>query len=259
MKFLEHHYGPNVHILNSSFANGVLAQLCSPNTFQPQVNSLVETLYKILLTTVLDKEFTHIKTETETRMSQTHPDCKLITTQIENSQKCIVVNLARAGTWPSHLCYENLHFALKPENIRQDHIFAARVTNPDHHVTGAELGMSKIGGGKDKSIVLIPDPMGATGSTVISALDYYKSKVEGQAVKFIAMHLIITPEYLKNVLKKHPDLCIFALRLDRGLSTKAALNAVPGTIWEEEKGLNANDYIVPGGGGFGEIMNNAFV
>jgi uracil phosphoribosyltransferase len=34
---------------------------------------------------------------------------------------------------------------------------------------------------------------------------------------------------------------------------------IPGTFWDEERGLNEKQYIVPGGGGFGEIMNNSFV
>ena len=29
--------------------------------------------------------------------------------------------------------------------------------------------------------------------------------------------------------------------------------------WEKERGLDDKQYIVPGGGGFGEIMNNAYV
>ena len=59
--------------------------------------------------------------------------------------------------------------------------------------------------------------------------------------------------------KNHPEVTVYAIRLDRGLSNDKVLNSVPGTFWDEEKGLNDNDYIVPGGGGFGEIMNNAFV
>jgi len=34
---------------------------------------------------------------------------------------------------------------------------------------------------------------------------------------------------------------------------------VPGTHWDRERGLDDKQYIVPGGGGFGEIMNNAYV
>jgi hypothetical protein len=57
----------------------------------------------------------------------------------------------------------------------------------------------------------------------------------------------------------HPQAEIFAVRLDRGLSAPDVLRAVPGERWDEENGLDAHDYIVPGGGGFGELMNNAYV
>ena len=36
-------------------------------------------------------------------------------------------------------------------------------------------------------------------------------------------------------------------------------HAVPGERWEEETGLNERQYIVPGAGGLGEIINNSFV
>jgi hypothetical protein len=37
------------------------------------------------------------------------------------------------------------------------------------------------------------------------------------------------------------------------------LATVPGTHWAEEKGLDEHQYIVPGAGGVGEILNNAWV
>jgi hypothetical protein len=45
--------------------------------------------------------------------------------------------------------------------------------------------------------------------------------------------------------------------LDRGLSPTDVLATVPGERWAEERGLNDRQYIVPGAGGVGEIMNNA--
>ena len=108
-------------------------------------------------------------------------------------------------------------------------------------------------------MVFFPDPMGATGNTIVTAIDHYKTKVEGPAARFVALHLIVTPEYLRRVLTAHPDVMIYALRLDRGLSPRQVLETTPGTHWDQEKGLNDKDYIVPGGGGFGEIMNNSFV
>jgi uracil phosphoribosyltransferase len=88
-------------------------------------------------------------------------------------------------------------------------------------------------------------------------VDLYKT--QGKARKYIALHCIVTPEYLKRVKQAHPDLIIYAVRLDRGLSSTDVLKSVPGTHWDQERGLNDKQYIVPGGGGFGEVLNNAYV
>jgi uracil phosphoribosyltransferase len=52
---------------------------------------------------------------------------------------------------------------------------------------------------------------------------------------------------------------VYALRVDRGLSPPEVLATVPGTRWSEERGLDEHQYIVPGAGGVGEILNNAWV
>jgi uracil phosphoribosyltransferase len=101
--------------------------------------------------------------------------------------------------------------------------------------------------------------MAATGSSLVSALDHYKTRLDGKPGRCITMHLIATPEYLRNVLKAHPDTLVYALRLDRGLSPDDVLDTVPGTRWDEERGLDDHQYIVPGAGGVGEILNNAWV
>ncbi len=256
---ITHHYGPQVHILDNSYLNGLLAKLCSAETVQPEINHLVEMLYSHLLTSVMNDQFPQEQVTIPTRMAQYHPDKKLTTTRLKKDQKVISVNLARAGTYPSHICFNALHYAIAPQYLRQDHIFASRAVDVAQKVTGTDIGGTKIGGDKEGAIILFPDPMGATGNTLISAIDTYKNYVQGKSHKMIALHLILTPEYLKNVLTHHPDVLVYALRLDRGLSTEAALNSAPGKMWDQEKGLNDKDYIVPGGGGFGEIMNNSFV
>lgn len=254
-----HKYGPQVHLLDSPFMSGALAKLSAPETVQPEINRLVEKLYRHLLIATVDGEFAKERFSVATRMAGAHPNQSLTGERIAPTQKAVVVNLARAGTWPSHLCYEELHTVLPAANLRQDHIMAARMTDTSHHVTGTQFGGMKIGGDVKDSFVLFPDPMGATGNTLVTTIDYYKAKIEGPARKYVALHLIVTPEYLKRVLTAHPDVAIYALRLDRGLSPKAVLDTVPGTQWDLEKGLNEMDYIVPGAGGVGEIMNNSFV
>ena len=157
----------------------------------------------------------------------------------------VSVNLARAGTLPSHICYTALNYFMDPRKVRQDHISIGRTTDEQEQVTGSRVSGHKIGGTVDSAIVLFP------------AVDLFKS--HGKARKYIALHCIVTPEYLKKVRAKHPDLIIYAIRLDRGLSPKDVLDSVPGTHWDRERGLNDKHYIVPGGGGFGEILNNAYV
>jgi uracil phosphoribosyltransferase len=56
-----------------------------------------------------------------------------------------------------------------------------------------------------------------------------------------------------------PSVIVYALRLDRGLSSPDILDTVPGTHWDQEKGLNPKQYIVPGAGGLGEVINNSYV
>jgi uracil phosphoribosyltransferase len=107
--------------------------------------------------------------------------------------------------------------------------------------------------------MLIPDPMGATGSTVSRVLHHYRKEVTGTARRVVAVHLIVTPEYLRHVCKNHPEVQVYALRLDRGLSSPEVLATVPGARWDEERGLTDHHYIVPGGGGLGEVLNNSYV
>lgn len=256
---MEHRYGPQVHILNDVFLTTVLAQLGSPETHQPKLNTLITFLYRRLLETVVNDEFPVRQMELPTRMTSYYAEQKFRGKIIDPLQKVVCVNLARAGTVPSHVCYEHLNYVLQPEGVRQDHVFASRITGPKDQVTGAHLGNAKIGGGIDDAIVLFPDPMGATGNTLVSALNHYKNDIKGKAHKFIALHLIITPEYIKRVTAAHPDLIVYALRLDRGLSSAKALDSVPGTHPDEERGLDDRQYIVPGAGGLGEVLNNSFV
>lgn len=258
-KEIEHLYGANVHIIDNPFSAGLLAELCHPDTYQPNINRIVELLYHQLISVVSVNEFNRESFREVSRMTTSHPEQFIQGERIIKSQKAVTVNLARAGTFPSHICYQFLHHILEPRYIRQDHIFAARKTNENDTVTGAEFGGMKIGGDVKDSVVILPDPMGATGSTMVNSIGHYKTHIEGPARKYIALNLIVTPEYIKNLTTAHPEVVIYCLRLDRGLSTQAALNSIPGKLWNEERGLNDHQYIVPGGGGFGELLNNSFV
>jgi uracil phosphoribosyltransferase len=178
---------------------------------------------------------------------------------IDEDTKAVTVGIARAGTMPSQVVYDLLNDVLDPQGVRQDHLFMSRATDAAGRVTGTTWHDAKIGRDVEGRILLFPDPMGATGSSMISAITHYKTRLEGTPGRCITMHLIVTPEYVKNLLAAHPDTVIYALRLDRGLSPNDVLSTVPGTRWSEERGLDEHQYIVPGAGGVGELLNNAWV
>ena len=46
---LKHLYGPNVHLVGNPYLLSQLATLCAKDTYQPQVNRLVRTLYTDLV------------------------------------------------------------------------------------------------------------------------------------------------------------------------------------------------------------------
>lgn len=253
-----HHYGKNVHLVSSPLMLSLLAKLGSPSTHQPQINELVAMMYSYLMDTVIDSVFPKKIVSMDTRMKESHAEASYDGQIIDPQVPVVSVDLARAGTFPSHLCYNKLNYLMNPELVRQDHFYVARVSDENGKVTGVNVSGSKIGGDVEKAIVLFPDPMGATGGTIVQAYDHYLKEVGGTPKMMVALHLIITPEYLAKVTKACPDLHIFALRLDRGLSSAEVLKEEPGKLWNQEKGLSPIQYIVPGAGGLGEILNNSY-
>jgi uracil phosphoribosyltransferase len=256
---IAHRYGPGVHILSDPLALGLLARACSKGVVQPEMNRLVTELYRLLAHVVVAAEFPRQSVALATRMIDSNPLGVWRGIAVASDTPAVVVALARAGLLPSQITFDFLNQVLRPEGVRQDHLSLGRVVDAKGHVTGAALGAVKIGGSIEGALLLIPDPMGATGSTVSTVLDHYGGAVKGHARKIIAMHLIVTPEYLRHVALTHPEVTVYALRLDRGLSPADVLDTVPGERWAEERGLDDHHYIVPGGGGLGEVLNNAWV
>jgi uracil phosphoribosyltransferase len=257
---IDHHYGPNVRLLDDPVGWTLLARLCAHDTRQPEIGRLVRVLYDRLGHAVFAAELPRARLDVPTRMITSSPQAAVVrSTGIAPQTRVVTVGIARAGTVPSQVIYELLNELLEPACVRQDHLFMSRETDANGRVTGAAWHDAKIGRDVEGRVVLFPDPMGATGTSLISALDHYKTRLEGTPGRCIAAHLIVTPEYLRNVLRAHPDTLVYALRLDRGLSAADVLATVPGTRWDEERGLDEHQYIVPGAGGVGEIMNNAWV
>src|SRR5262249_45470755 len=162
--------GPEVHLLDDPLAWTLLARACSPETGQPDVGRLVRTLYEMLARSVLAREFPREKVATPTRMVSMHPEAVYRGTALARATKAVTVGIARAGTMPSQIVFELMNEVLDPQLVRQDHLFMSRTTDEKGTVTGATWHDAKIGRDVEGRYVLFPDPMGATGSSMVSAM-----------------------------------------------------------------------------------------
>jgi uracil phosphoribosyltransferase len=257
---VEHRYGPQVHIIDDPVALAWLARLGSPDTKQPDLGRLVRRLYEHLAVVVLAAELPRTRIEVPSRMMG--PGCPEAVYQgvaVDARTQVVSVAIARAGTVPSQITYETLNELLEPEGVRQDHLVMSRIVDEQGRVTGTSWQDAKIGTQVAGKLVLFPDPMGATGGSMSLAMKHYRTKLDGDPAALIAMNLIVTPEYILRIRQDHPQARIYAFRLDRGLSGREILATIPGTHPERERGLNDHQYIVPGAGGLGELLNNVWV
>lgn len=256
---VDHAYGPKVHLLSFPYPMSLLARLCADSTTQPEVNTLVARLYDWLLAEVASRELVVEPTVVDTRMRAHNAEGVYQGERLRPDQRVVVVDIARAGMLPALRFYEGLNHLLDPACVRQDHVIASRVADDAGRVVGVRVDATKIGGSVEGATVFLPDPMAATGTSVSAVIRRYLDQLGGRPRKVVGVHLIVTPEYLREITQAFPEVEIYAVRLDRGLSAAGVLASRPGARWGEERGLNDHQYIVPGGGGFGEIMNNAWI
>jgi len=256
---IEHGYGPRVDIVDQPDLTTQLARLCTPEVGQPVFNNIIRELYTSLIRVVINREFPQRTVALDTRMKASNPKGVFEGQIVERKTPTIVVDIARAGILPSQICYDTLNGILDPQVVRQDHLIMARTTDSAHQVTGASIAGSKIGGDIEGRVMLLPDPMGATGNSLATAIEKYLAAGLGKPARIITLNLIVTPEFVRRLMAVDAEVTVYALRLDRGMSPPDVLAEVPGVRWDEESGLDETQYIVPGGGGFGELMNNSWI
>ena len=259
MRKLEHAYGSNVHILDDPFLNTLLTSLCVPSTGQPLFNTLIRNVYESLIQYLITSTYPAKKSNAKTRMATEYPQAVLQSEVIDPNTATVVVDIARAGILPSQVCFDLLNGILTPSLVRQDHLIMARKVDDADKVIGATISGSKIGGDIADKVVLFPDPMGATGGSLATAIEAYLKTGLGRPSRIVTINLIVTPEFIKRISEIDFEVEVYALRLDRGMSSERALDSTPGTHCNEESGLSPSAYIIPGGGGFGELMNNSWV
>jgi uracil phosphoribosyltransferase len=253
-----HRYGERVHVLGGPLAHTLLARVGSPAASRAEVLAGVRALAEQLCVAAANTLLPTVEREVETRMATKHPRAgRWRGSTFDPASHAVVVDVIRGGIVPSQVCFELLSALLPEDHVRLDHLHMARTTAPDGGVTGATLFGSKIGGSVANRHLFVPDPMGATGSTATVALDHYVEH-HGRPASVALIALICTPEFLRKVLAHPTAPHVFTVRVDRGLSAADVLATVPGTRWSEERGLDDDDYIVPGAGGVGEVLNNSW-
>jgi uracil phosphoribosyltransferase len=67
----------------------------------------------------------------------------------------------------------------------------------------------------DRALVLVLDPMLATGGSAVAAISYLK---ERGASTIRLVNLVSAPEGVRRVRKAHPDVIMYSCALDRGLN-----------------------------------------
>ena len=254
-----HAWGPNLYLHGEPWPLTLLSRLGHPDTHQPEVGRIATRLFEYLFSKVASCELKSEVQRVDTRMTARHPSHAYEGVVIPRKQPVVVVDVARAGILSSQLFYDRFNELLEPSGVRQDHMFVSRVTDEAGAVTGSAVAGAKIGGTVEGAVLVIPDPMGATGGSLCKVLDHYLAAGFGRPARVVFVHLIVTPEYVRNVHARHPEVRIHAIRLDRAFSSPKALTLPSGTIPDVERGLDDHQYIVPGAGGLGEVLNNSWV
>lgn len=256
---LPHKYGEHVHLLGDPFLSTLLARIGSPETDSHELTRLVRTAYRRLCAEVLSAEFPVVHGRVETRMAAMEPRAFYEGPMLCRATKLVVCSVLRAGVVPAQTCFELAGEVLPPAHVRLDYVNVSRETDDRGHVTGTRHYGSKIGGPVQGAVLLIPDPMGATGGTVERVARIYQGLEGGPPARIVAAHLMLTPEAILRLKESCPQVRLYTARLDRGLSPPEVLASEPGTYPEKERGLNDVQYIVPGAGGMGELLTNAWV
>ena len=257
--FQPHAYGDRTFVLREPYLLSLLARIGSKETAGTELARAVRTVYRRMLQSVLDELLPTETARVETRMAELDPRGVWEGPTFRRDVPVVICAVLRAGVVPTHACYEAACDVLPSDQVRIDYVYAARTTSSIGEVTGTRLDGSRIGGSVENALLLIPDPMGATGGTVSSVLDLYRDYGSEQALARVAMHMIAAPEAIRSTARLDPAAHLWTCRVDRGASPEHVLGTKLGAHPELESGLNEKQYILPGAGGLGEVLTNAFI
>jgi len=258
-RHLGHSYGERVHLLDEPYLLSLLSRIGSPESDGELLPSLVRTAYRRLFQEILNAHFPTTEGRVPTRMAQADPRGVYVGPRFRDDVKLVVCAVVRGGVVPAQACYEAACEVLPGRNVRLDYFCASRTLDENGVVTGVKLDGTKIGGSIRNALLIIPDPMCATGGTVSTVVEAYREFDAESARAIVSANLIVTPEGVRTVTGRCPTAHLWGARLDRGASPDHVMETVPGTLGEAESGLDEHQYILPGAGGIGEALTNVDV
>lgn len=222
----------NVHISRNALVWTWLAHFCTKGTPRRDLFVLMRHIYWDLFGWVVAAEFPKAEL-----VSNTNMDATLRGLGIKTEVPVTIVDVIRAGMRPSAICHEILleSGVIDESLVHEHHITAARIAGEHGEVVGVEVDYAKADEPvRPGSIVIFPDPMLATGTTLCEIISRYKERFPGCVTKFVVVNMIATPFGVKKIHSVHPEVVIYAGRMDQELTDKG--------------------YIVPGAGGVGELL-----
>jgi uracil phosphoribosyltransferase len=195
---------------------------------------LTRGLYFKLIQEVASRELPIKQASVITPMSTYVDDAVATSTIIDPSSQVVILNLLRGGDIPSNVCSEVLDQYL--DHHRIDFLGISRVSDSEGRVRGAEVSYKKLGD-LEGQILLIPDCMGATGSTIAQALKQYVDDGHGMPKKILCLNLIITSLFAEKLNSLGLPLHIYTYSVDRRLTDKSYIVPGAGDVGERLTGL----------------------
>jgi uracil phosphoribosyltransferase len=204
----------NVTIFNHPLINHKIAILRDEKTSMKEFRELIEEITTLMT-------FECLKQDVPTVEKQVKTPLEVCTQKVVKDNSIVVVPILRAG-----LGMVNGVHVLFP-SARVGHIGMYR---NEETLEPCEY-YCKLPDGIENDLVIVVDPMLATGGSACDAIDLLKKR-GCKSIKF--MSVIGAPEGVSRVAEAHPDVHIFVSTLDRC--------------------LNENGYILPGLGDAGDRL-----
>lgn len=205
---------PNVTIFNHPLVNHKIAILRNEKTSMKEFRELVEEI-----TTLMTYE--SLKSDVPTTEIEVKTPLETCTQTIVKDDSVVIVPILRAGLG----MVNGVHVLFPLAKV--GHIGMYR----DEDTLKPQTYYCKLPAGIEDKLVMVVDPMLATGGSACDAIQMLKDK-GCKHIKFMA--IIGAPEGVTKVAETHPDVSVYVSTLDRC--------------------LNDNGYILPGLGDAGDRL-----